>query len=530
MDNSIKLVCFLCFLGLILSVPGIATSANTSTEATTMPSSSQSVTTVASTALSSPDPTTVTSAEQITAGSSSSPPLTSSATAATQTVATQTGDSSSITTGSVASSTTPATEKSTSEEKNSASSATTSSAKADSTTEALSQTTEALSQTSVTAVNSPSSLKNIAETSTAPALSSSSAKSVTEQTVTSSSVPETAQTSTKPEQTTANKSELMVSSTAGTSSLSSSALPPSTLTETSSSTGMTTGLNKDSTASTTPSRNETRTSVSAANYLLPSSSTVTSSSGVTTITNSLLPTSVLSQQSSTSTPGKSDSDTREISPKMKCTATNTSGLNIALNLTTTETCDEYIKSEGGKKLADMLCSLKKNNSEGHCIMTFNVVNASGNLLHIHSILYQVDYSKDDVIQMLKDNHDKLKEFNISGHKGYMKSDDNQGIDKLTLWLALAVLCCLAVLCLLFGLSVFICNQRKLRTKDQQRLTEELHTVENGYHDNPTLEVTDTQPEMHENKINLNGELGDAWIVPLDNLSKEELEEEEDTHL
>ncbi|KAJ7397140.1 podocalyxin like protein [Pitangus sulphuratus] len=64
----------------------------------------------------------------------------------------------------------------------------------------------------------------------------------------------------------------------------------------------------------------------------------------------------------------------------------------------------------------------------------------------------------------------------------------------------------------------------------QRLTEELQTMENGYHDNPTLEVMETSSEMQEKKVNLNGELGDSWIVPLDTLMKEDLEEEEDTHL
>lgn len=56
-------------------------------------------------------------------------------------------------------------------------------------------------------------------------------------------------------------------------------------------------------------------------------------------------------------------------------------------------------------------------------------------------------------------------------------------------------------------------------------------MENGYHDNPTLEVMETSSEMQEKKVvSLNGELGDSWIVPLDNLTKDDLEEEEDTHL
>ncbi|NXE96005.1 PODXL protein, partial [Menura novaehollandiae] len=75
-----------------------------------------------------------------------------------------------------------------------------------------------------------------------------------------------------------------------------------------------------------------------------------------------------------------------------------------------------------------------------------------------------------------------------------------------------------------------CHQRFSQKKDQQRLTEELQTMENGYHDNPTLEVMETSSEMQEKKVNLNGELGDSWIVPLDTLMKDDLEEEEDTHL
>lgn len=61
------------------------------------------------------------------------------------------------------------------------------------------------------------------------------------------------------------------------------------------------------------------------------------------------------------------------------------------------------------------------------------------------------------------------------------------------------------------------------------MTEELHTVENGYHDNPTLEVMEVQPEMQEKKMALN-EFNDSWIVPMDNLMKDDLPDEEDTHL
>lgn len=55
-------------------------------------------------------------------------------------------------------------------------------------------------------------------------------------------------------------------------------------------------------------------------------------------------------------------------------------------------------------------------------------------------------------------------------------------------------------------------------------------MENGYHDNPTLEVMEVQAEMQEKKMSLNREFNDSWIVPIDNLLKEDILDEEDTHL
>lgn len=63
---------------------------------------------------------------------------------------------------------------------------------------------------------------------------------------------------------------------------------------------------------------------------------------------------------------------------------------------------------------------------------------------------------------------------------------------------------------------------------QQQLTEEMQTVENGYHDNPMLDIMEVQPEMQEKK--LNREFNDSWIVPIENLLKEDIPDEEDTHL
>ncbi|XP_029018197.2 LOW QUALITY PROTEIN: podocalyxin [Betta splendens] len=90
--------------------------------------------------------------------------------------------------------------------------------------------------------------------------------------------------------------------------------------------------------------------------------------------------------------------------------------------------------------------------------------------------------------------------------------------------------CGALLIMIISLAVCASHHRKPYSETQQHLTEELHTVENGYHDNPTLEVMEVQPEMQEKKMALNGDFNDSWIVPIDNLLKEDLPDEEDTHL
>ncbi|XP_041936777.1 podocalyxin isoform X2 [Alosa sapidissima] len=89
--------------------------------------------------------------------------------------------------------------------------------------------------------------------------------------------------------------------------------------------------------------------------------------------------------------------------------------------------------------------------------------------------------------------------------------------------------CGAVALIIVGLAIYTYRHGNNYRKNQQHLTEELQTVENGYHDNPTLEVMEVQPDTVLEK-RPNGELNDSWIVPIDNLLKEELPDEEDTHL
>ncbi|XP_074125663.1 podocalyxin [Sminthopsis crassicaudata] len=137
----------------------------------------------------------------------------------------------------------------------------------------------------------------------------------------------------------------------------------------------------------------------------------------------------------------------------------------------------------------------------------------------------------ELYEVLKKRWDDLKALGVSNMTYGKESLDKDVEDRFSMPLIITIVCMAAFL--LFVAALYGCfHQRFTQRKDQQRLTEELQTVENGYHDNPTLEVMETSSEMQEKKVaNLNGELGDSWIVPLDNLTKDDLDqEEEDTHL
>ncbi|XP_074020021.1 podocalyxin isoform X2 [Numenius arquata] len=162
------------------------------------------------------------------------------------------------------------------------------------------------------------------------------------------------------------------------------------------------------------------------------------------------------------------------------------------------------------------------------------------------VMVHLPLDAENVFKELKEK-DKLEELGIA-NTTYDKMEREMVInDEFSTPLIITIVT-LAGSLLLIAAIYGCCHQRFSQKKDQHihpdlpgfddghvalifnRLTEELQTMENGYHDNPTLEVMETSSEMQEKKVNLNGELGDSWIVPLDTLMKEDLEEEEDTHL
>lgn len=184
------------------------------------------------------------------------------------------------------------------------------------------------------------------------------------------------------------------------------------------------------------------------------------------------------------------------------------------------------------KLVTLLCRAAKatfNPDEDKCHIWLVPVQDS-QAVAIKEITMQTKLQPKDVYESLKDKWDELKEVGVSNMKLGDQGPPEETEDRFSMPLIITIVC-MASFLLLVAALYGCCHQRLSQRKDQQRLTEELQTVENGYHDNPTLEVMETSSEMQEKKVvNLNGELGDSWIVPLDNLAKDDLDEEEDTHL
>lgn len=202
---------------------------------------------------------------------------------------------------------------------------------------------------------------------------------------------------------------------------------------------------------------------------------------------------------------------------------------LMLNLTSASLCKG---SPPNERLMELLCHSVKASfkpAEDSCALQLAPI-LDNRGVAVKRIVIETKLSPKAVFELLKDKWDDLTEAGVSDMRLGKEGPPEVNEDRFSLPLIITIVC-MASFLLLVAALYGCCHQRISQRKDQQRLTEELQTVENGYHDNPTLEVMETPSEMQEKKVvNLNGELGDSWIVPLDNLTKDDLDEEEDTHL
>uniref|UniRef100_A0A8D0BFN8 Podocalyxin n=1 Tax=Salvator merianae TaxID=96440 RepID=A0A8D0BFN8_SALMN len=205
---------------------------------------------------------------------------------------------------------------------------------------------------------------------------------------------------------------------------------------------------------------------------------------------------------------------------------------IILTWTQPVLCKNLKENSLKDSLLTTLCRAVKpnfNHTRDKC--TAHVVSDSDSptKLAVLVVLVQTNLEHEELFESLAGKKGDLEKIGVSNITLGERTMDPDTEDRFSMPLIITIVC-MATSLLLVAAIYGCCHQRISQRKDQQRLTEELQTMENGYHDNPTLEVMETSSEMQEKKVSLNGELGDSWIVPMDSLMKEDLEEEEDTHL
>ncbi|XP_065528452.1 podocalyxin isoform X2 [Lathamus discolor] len=214
-----------------------------------------------------------------------------------------------------------------------------------------------------------------------------------------------------------------------------------------------------------------------------------------------------------------------------------------------KTCEEWRAASTNMSFFESFCSTAQHvfsASRETCTVTLSTHEPRSQHWAVHAVIH-IPLDPEKVLEQLKEKKDKLEELGIANITYDRMEREMVITDEFSTPLIITIVT-LAGSLLLIAAIYGCCHQRFSQKKDQHihpdlpgfddghvalifnRLTEELQTMENGYHDNPTLEVMETSSEMQEKKVNLNGELGDSWIVPLDTLMKEDLEEEEDTHL
>ncbi|KAM4782554.1 podocalyxin isoform 3-T3 [Cyanocitta cristata] len=194
------------------------------------------------------------------------------------------------------------------------------------------------------------------------------------------------------------------------------------------------------------------------------------------------------------------------------------------------TCAEWKAASNDTTFFESFCSTAQHvfdTSRDSCTVTLTACEPQSHCWAVWVVLH-IPLDSEEVFKGLKEKKEKLEELGVVNITSDKMVEDMTINDEFSTPLIITIITLAGSLLLIA--AIYGCHQRFSQKKDQQRLTEEMQTMENGYHDNPTLEVMETSSEMQEKKVNLNGELGDSWIVPLDTLMKEDLEEEEDTHL
>uniref|UniRef100_A0A4W5RT85 Podocalyxin like 2 n=1 Tax=Hucho hucho TaxID=62062 RepID=A0A4W5RT85_9TELE len=228
---------------------------------------------------------------------------------------------------------------------------------------------------------------------------------------------------------------------------------------------------------------------------------------------------------------------------------------VILNMSDSVDCDEF-RVESGDRLLELLetaFSRKMDSPQGSWLISLSKPTMQDHQLLITLASEHGVIATKDVLLMLGEIRKGLHEIGIQSYSSASTCHSRPSqtrSDYGKLFVVLVIIGSVCVVIIASGL-IYICWQRRLPKLKSRTRGEELHFVENGCHDNPTLDVTSDggQPEMQEKKHHhyhhanglaagtgsggvAGGEGGSSgWQVLVNKPGgKEEDNMEEDTHL
>ncbi|XP_071368907.1 podocalyxin-like protein 2 [Centroberyx affinis] len=217
---------------------------------------------------------------------------------------------------------------------------------------------------------------------------------------------------------------------------------------------------------------------------------------------------------------------------------------VILNMTENMSCEEFQADQGVRflEIMERVFARRMNSPEGSWELYLSKPTHQQHQLLMNVVSEHGVIEAKDVLGMLGEIRKSLTEMGIQNYSAASSCQPRPSQTRSDYGKLFVVLVIIGSVCMVIITSglIYICWQRRLPATKTMSRAEELHFVENGCHDNPTLDVTnDNQPEMQEKKPSTNGLVGGGegggeessrWQVFVNQPGSEEEEEEQDTHL
>ncbi|XP_026163227.1 podocalyxin-like protein 2 isoform X2 [Mastacembelus armatus] len=217
---------------------------------------------------------------------------------------------------------------------------------------------------------------------------------------------------------------------------------------------------------------------------------------------------------------------------------------VILNMTQNLNCEEFRVDQGVRllRIMEQVFARRMNSPEGSWVLYLSKPTHQQHQLLMNVASEHGVIATKDVLGMLGEIRKNLNQVGIQNYSAASSCQSRPSQTRSDYGKLFVVLVIIGSICMVIITSgfIYICWQRRLPATKTTFRAEELHFVENGCHDNPTLDVTnDSQPDMKEKKPSTNGLAGGGegggeessrWQVFVNQAVTEEEEEEQDTHL